>query len=138
MAPTTPSPGASSVLHGQRPPFQIFPPQHLLPPWMQLYPWPLFMSYQGFYVHFDPSLNWVFLNQWSQAKMQYLMIRANVLSPFASHGSVSVPDIPMFILYRDRNGVEKVRLYIVNPHDSMLSNFDCSALWVEVHPFAEC
>jgi len=44
----------------------------------------------------------------------------------------------MFILYRDLNGFEKVRLHIVNPHDSMLSSFDCSALWVEVHPFAEC
>ncbi len=43
----------------------------------------------GWYVHSDPSLNWVFLYRWSQAKMQYLMIRANVLSPFASHGSVS-------------------------------------------------
>jgi hypothetical protein len=92
----------------------------------------------GWYVHSDPSLNWVFLNRWSQAKMQYLMIRANVLSPFASHGSVSVPDIPMFILYCNLNGVKKVRLYIVNPHDSMLSSFDCSALWVEVHPFVEC
>jgi len=70
--------------------------------------------------------------------MQYLMIRANVLSPFALHGSVSAPDIAMFILYRDLNGVEKVDLCIVNPCDSMLSSFDCFVLWVEVHPFAKC
>jgi hypothetical protein len=61
-----------------------------------------------------------------------------MLSPFALHGSVSAPDIAMFILYRDLNGVEKVNLCIVNPRDLMLLSFDCSALWVEVHPFADC
>jgi hypothetical protein len=92
----------------------------------------------GWYVHSDPSLNWVFKNLWSQAKMQYLMIRAKALSPFALHGSVSVPDIAMFILYHDLNGVEKVDLHKLNPRDSMLASFDCSTLWVEVHPFTEC
>ncbi len=92
----------------------------------------------GWYVHSDPSLHWVFKNRWSQAKMQYLMIRANAISPFALHRSVSAPDIAMFILYRNLNGVEKVDLCIVNSHDSMLSSFDCSALWVEMHPFADC
>jgi hypothetical protein len=29
-------------------------------------------------------------------------------------------------------------LCIVNPRDLMLSSFDCSTLWVEVHPFAKC
>ncbi len=66
------------------------------------------------------------------------MIRANALSPFALHGSVSAPNIAMFILYRDLNGVEKVDLCIVNSRDSMLSSFNCFALWVEVHPYAEC
>jgi len=47
--------------------------------------------------------------------MQYLMIRANVFSPFASHGSVSVPNIPMFHLYRDLNGVEKGTLVYREP-----------------------
>ncbi len=32
------------------------------------------------------------------------------------------------------NGVEKADLYNMNPHDWMLTNFDCSTLWVKVHP----
>jgi hypothetical protein len=31
------------------------------------------------------------------------------------------------------NGVEKADSYNMNPHDWMLTNFDCSTLWVKVH-----
>ncbi len=91
----------------------------------------------GCYVHSDPSLNWVLKINGRRLKCSTWWL-GQMLSPFALHGSVSAPDIAMFILYRDLNGVEKVNLCIVNPRDLMLLSFDCSALWVEVHPFADC